>query len=241
MADYLLPHVEKSTQTDTGRVDIPSRPPSTVPFLFEDAPKEQIARDPAYLRYGRVALRILVLGCSAAVIGLVANSLVTYNNTRSYSFGTNTQFLDAEPTGDTSAWPTGIVLIPSDIILIVAACSTLVTLVLIPVTFIKDFDGSPIVKEPVYIMLDGIYILSWLAGVVIYKAVSETSTDSLMKYACANSNSLFDKVVKYSTVCDQQNAAFGVGIVALVSEIVLLASFLIPLIQAWRRPTGVIP
>lgn len=207
MAVYLQPQAarEKSTQTDTGSsVSIPSRPPSTVPFLFEEAEKDLPPQTPAYLRYGRVALRLLVLVCSAAVIGVAANSLVSYDETKNYTMGANTQALSVEPTGDKSLWPSGTLLIPTDVLLLVASCSVLATLVIIPISCIKDYDGTPMIKDPMWIMPDGIYVLAWLVGVVVFEAVSKAVDDSLMKYACDNRNTLFANVGKYGSVCGQQ-------------------------------------
>ena len=195
MADRLRPQPANTMQTDPERPSVPSRPPST---------KERPSQDPAYLLYERVALRVLVLATSATVVGLLANSLVTYNSTRDTFFGVNTQAVDDEPTGSDPAWPSGVLLIPSDISILIGVMSIIVTVAMIPLSLWTDFDGTPVIKDQMMVLVDGIYALAWIAGVVILKAVSSTSDDSLMKYACDHKDSLFSHVAKYSSVCRQQ-------------------------------------
>lgn len=185
-------------------IDLPSRPPSAQSFLHKDEPRLAISysRQPI-VDYLRIGLRALVLLGSAIVIGLVGHSFSLYHSGQNVSYGANAQDYKLEPTGDMKAWPNDISLVPSDIVMIVASASTLMSLVFVVLGLMNLNRRSPAI-EKAGVLISGLYVVAWFAAIVVFSAVSRAQTNSLGNYACTNSGSVMDTVAKYSDVCSAQ-------------------------------------
>lgn len=184
--------------------DLPSRPSSAQSFLYKDEPAPRATRPTVTIvNYLRIGLRALVLLSSGLTLGLIARSFSLYSSAQNVSYGANSVDFKSEPTGNMDVWPKGISLVPSDIILIVASASVLMSLSFIVLGFLNMKQRS-VKFEKASVIVSGLYVVAWVVGIVVFSAVSRAQTNSLGNYACSKSESVMDVVAKYSGVCSAQ-------------------------------------
>lgn len=167
-------------------------------FELTDSTSRQRMRVP----YIKIVVRLLVIGLSAAVVGLLGRSLCLYHSSQNYGYGTNSLDYEFEPTGNEAAWPSTINLIPTDVLLAVAAASTITSLCLTALAAWARSEVQHPSLGPCELVLSILYIVLWIAGTVIFEIAG--SKNSLGHFSCSSRGSPFANIVSYDTICAHQ-------------------------------------
>lgn len=174
----------------------------------------------------RVGLRLAVVALSAAVVGLLLNTLQIYR-------GNNN--LDLRKGEMPMPWPARTNMVPTALLLTVAAVNFLASFIVLVLSLRRSFQTPLGSRDVSRVVAGGLSITFWVSALLVYGIVNHASKASLGQYACKNRDSLTNGRYQYRTVCNEQAAAFYIAIAAAFAETLTLVSLLMSSLQQARH------
>lgn len=157
------------------------------------SPSQPLHTMPRWPRNLGVALNILVILLSIAIISLVSHSLHSYSSTRNIKF-----------SGINASWPKDLNLRPAYFFLAISSLTIAFSFVSSIHTFLRRNSNSLSVFEAVSLVATVPLFGLWIAGDVIQYQSERVPKGDVLEWSCRRRNSPTNTLVSYASICDEQ-------------------------------------
>jgi hypothetical protein len=182
---------------------------------------------PDWLSGLRAGLRLLIVALSASVVGLLLNTLQIFR-------GNN--YLDLQEGELPMPWPARTNMLPTAILLTIAAVNFFASFVVLVLSFKRSFRTPLRSRDLSRVLVGGLSITFWVSALLAYGVINNSSKASLGHFACTNRDTMTNGKYQYRTVCGEQTAAFYLAIAATFAETLTLVSLVVSSFRQTHHP-----